>query len=74
MSTLTVSVHEPLPVVGHAGTSVMGDAFRQAWRNLVMFLAVFVQALGVIIPLGAIAAAVWLVVRARGRASSRAAA
>src|SRR6266540_3929686 len=74
MSTLTVTVHEPLPVVGSAGKSVMGDAFRQAWRNFVTFLAVFVQALGVVIPLGALAGAVWLVVRARGRASSRAAA
>ena len=74
MSTLTVTVHEPLPVVGTAGTSVMGEAFRQAWRNFVTFLALFVQALGIIIPLGAIAGAVWLVVRARERASSRAAA
>jgi Domain of unknown function (DUF4349) len=74
MSTLTVSVHEPLPVVGSVGTSVMGEAFRQAWRNFVTFLAVFVQALGVVIPLGAIAGVAWLVVRARGRASSRAAA
>ena len=74
MSTLTVYVHEPVPVVGNAGTSVMGEAFRQAWRNFVMFLAVFVQALGIIIPLGALAGGVWLVVRARERASSRAAA
>ena len=74
MSTLTVTVHEPLPVVGSAGRSVMGEAFRGAWRNFVTFLAVFVQALGIIIPLGAIAGAVWFVVRARERASSRAAA
>jgi hypothetical protein len=74
LSTLTVYVHEPVPVVGTAGTSVMGEAFRQAWRNFVTFLAVFVQALGIIIPLGAIAGAVWFVVRARERASSRAAA
>jgi hypothetical protein len=75
MSTLTVTVHEPVPVVGTAGTSVMGEAFRQAWRNFVTFLAVLVQALGVIIPLGAIAAAAWLVTRRRRatvRASSRA--
>ena len=72
MSTLSVYVHEPLPVVGEAGSSVMGEAFRQAWRNFVTFLALFVQALGVIIPLGALAGAVWLVVRARGRASSQA--
>ncbi len=63
MSTLTVSVHEPVPVVGSAGRSVMGEAFRQAWRNFVTFLAVLVQSLGVIIPLGAIAAAAWLATR-----------
>lgn len=63
MSTLTVYVHEPLPVVGNAGTSVMGEAFRQAWRNFVTFLAVFVQALGIIIPLGALAAALWFATR-----------
>jgi len=74
MSTLTVYVHEPLPVVGEAGSSVMGEALRQSWRNFVTLLAVFVSSLGIIIPLGAIAGAAWLVVRARGRASSRAAA
>ncbi len=63
MSTLTVSVHEPVPVVGTAGTSVMGEAFRQAWRNFVTLLAVLVQSLGVVIPLGAIAAAAWLATR-----------
>jgi uncharacterized protein DUF4349 len=63
LSTLTVYIHEPVPVVGSAGTSVMGEAFRQAWRNFVTLLAVLVQSLGVILPLGAIAAAVWLVTR-----------
>jgi len=63
MSTLTVYVHEPLPVVGTAGTSVMGEALRQAWRNFVTFLAVLVQALGIIIPLGALAGAAWVVTR-----------
>jgi hypothetical protein len=63
MSTLTVSVHEPVPVVGSAGTSVMGEAFRQAWRTFVTLLAVLVQSLGVVIPLGTIAAAAWLATR-----------
>lgn len=59
MSTLTVYVHEPLPVVGSAGTSVMGEAVKQTWRNFVTFLALFVQSLGVIVPLGVLAAAGW---------------
>jgi hypothetical protein len=62
-STLTVTVHEPMPVVGVAGTSVMGEAFKQSWRNFVGFLAVLVQALGVVLPLGVLAGAGWLVVR-----------
>ena len=63
MSTLTVYVHEPVPIVGSVGASVMGEAFKQAWRNFVAFLALLVQSLGVIVPLGAIAAAVWFVTR-----------
>lgn len=63
MSTLTVYVHEPLPVVGSAGTSVMGEAFKQAWRNFVTFLALLVQSLGVVIPIGALAAVGWVATR-----------
>jgi hypothetical protein len=59
MSTLTVYVHEPVPVVGRVGSSVMGEAFKQAWRNSVTFLALFVQSLGVIVPIGVLAAAGW---------------
>lgn len=63
MSTLSVTVHEPLPVVGTAGKSVMGEAFTQAWRNFVGLLALAVQSLGVVLPLGFIAAVAWLVTR-----------
>jgi hypothetical protein len=62
-STLIVYVHEPVPVVGSAGTNVMGEAFKQSWRNFVALLALFVQSLGVVIPLGAAAAAIWFGVR-----------
>lgn len=63
ISTLTVNVHEPVPVVGSAGTSVMGEAFKQSWRNFVALLAAVVQSLGVVIPLGAAAVAIWFGVR-----------
>lgn len=63
MSTLSVTVHEPLPVVGTAGKSVMGEAFTQAWRNFVGLLALAVQSLGVVLPLGFIAAVAWVVTR-----------
>ena len=62
-STLSIYVHEPVPVVGTAGSSVLGEAFRQAWRNFVSLIAVTVQSLGVILPLGALALVVWAFVR-----------
>lgn len=63
VSTLTVTMHEPLPVVGTAGKSVMGEAFAQAWRNLVAFIAFLIQALGIVLPIGVIAALAWIVTR-----------
>ena len=68
MSTLNVTLHEPLPVVGTAGRSVLGEAFAQAWRNFVGFISVLVQSLGVILPLAMIGGLVWFVTR-RLRAS-----
>lgn len=62
-STLTVSLHEPVPVVGSAGSSVMGEAFRQAWRNFVALTALAVQLLGVLIPLGVLAGIAWVATR-----------
>jgi len=63
LSTLSVSVHEPVPIVVTAGRSPLGEAFRQAWRNFVALLAVAVQSLGIVIPLGALAFVVLLVVK-----------
>lgn len=63
VSTLTVTVHEPIPVVGTAGKSVMGEAFAQAWRNLVAFVSFVIQMLGIMLPLGVIAGLGWLVTR-----------
>jgi len=59
-STLTISVHEPVPVVGHAGSSVMGEAFKQAWRNFVDLAAAGVRSLGFVIPLALVGALAWL--------------
>jgi hypothetical protein len=51
VSTLTVTLSEPGPVVGEPGSNVMGEAFRQAWRNLVNVVAGLIAALGGLIPL-----------------------
>jgi hypothetical protein len=65
LSTFTICVHEPLPVVGHAGSSVMGEAFKQAWRNFVDLVALCVRSLGVVLPLGLVALAAWLILKRR---------
>ena len=55
MSTLSVTVHEALPLVGrNPSANVLRDAFTQAWRNFVLLLAGSIAALGVLIPLGAV--------------------
>jgi hypothetical protein len=51
VSSLSITVHEPYPVVGQRGsTSVIGEAFKQSWRNFVQFTARLIAALGTIIP------------------------
>lgn len=63
MSTLSINVHEPVPIVATAGRGPIGEAFRQAWRNFVALLAFGVQSLGVVIPVGALALVAWLIAK-----------
>lgn len=65
LSTLTISVHEPVPIVGTAGKSVLGEAFAQAWRNFVALVALCIRSLGVVLPLGLVVALAWTVLRRR---------
>lgn len=70
LSTLAITVHEHYPVVAGTGSSgVLAEAFRQAWRNGIAFIAELIAALGTLLPLGAIVAVVgwgiWRVRRAR---------
>ena len=52
-STMSVTVHEPGPIVGDQGSlGVIGEAFRQAWRNFVGFIAGLIASLGVLLPVG----------------------
>ena len=69
LSTLTIYVHEPMPVVGRAGSSVIGEAFKQAWRNFVALVAACIRGLGIVIPLGVLVTIAWLAMRRlwRGR-------
>ena len=63
VSTLTLTVHEPIPVVNTGSPRVVAEALRQAWRNFIALVAMVIQSLGVILPLGVVAGAGWWVVR-----------
>ncbi len=60
VSTLAVTVSEPAPVVGEPGSNVVVEAFKQAWRNFVAFIAALIQSLGVLIPVVVIFGSAWL--------------
>lgn len=66
LSTLQVTVSERTPVVGETpGRNVIVEAFVDAWRNFVGFIAWIIESLGVIIPVALVG---WLVLRTlRGR-------
>ena len=58
LSTMTVMIHEPAPVLGsRPGSNPIADAFRAAWRNFVALVAGLISMLGILIPLALLA---WL--------------
>lgn len=63
-STLMVTLHEKRAVVsGYEGTNVIVEAFKDAWRNFVQFIALLISSLGWLIPLGVVLVAGALAVR-----------
>lgn len=71
MSTLSVHLHEPAPLIGsQPGPNRITNAVRMAWRNFVGFFAWLIEMSGVVLPLAAIVALVWWAVR-RVRRSRR---
>ncbi len=68
-STFSVRLHEPAPVIpGRGSSGVIGEAFRQAWRNFVGAVATLIAASGVLMPVAVVAAAAWIVMRRRRKA------
>ena len=52
LSTLSVNLFEPAPIVAsHPGQSVIGEAFKTAWRNFVGVLAGAIASLGFVVPI-----------------------
>ena len=64
VSTLSITVHEPVPILGQSpGDNPIVGAFKQAWRNFVGFVAWVIASLGVLIPVAAILIAGWYTYR-----------
>lgn len=61
MSTLTITVHEPAPIIGNnPGENPITSALRRAWRNFVTLVAGLIASLGILIPLGLVGFAGWI--------------
>ena len=64
VSTLSVTVHEPAPLLGqNPGENPILAAVRQAWRNFVGFVAWGIASLGVLVPAGALVVLGWYLYR-----------
>jgi hypothetical protein len=50
LSTLSVTLHEPMPIVATQGRGPIAEAFREAWRNFVGVLAGAIASLGYLVP------------------------
>ena len=61
LSTLTITVHEPAPLLGNSpGENPIAAALRRAWKNFIAVVAGSIAALGVAIPLALLGFAGWL--------------
>jgi hypothetical protein len=70
LSTLSVALHEPPPVIASSGRNPVAEAFRQAWRNFVGVLAGSIALLGYAVPVAALAwTAIFLGKRVRRQAA-----
>ena len=62
LSTLAVSLSEPPPIVAsHPGRSIIGEAFKTAWRNFVGVLAGAIASLGFVAPVVILGWGTWVI-------------
>jgi hypothetical protein len=66
-SRLTLSVHEPVPVLEPTSQSPLVDAVRQAWGRFLGLVTLAIGWSGVVIPVGLIVTGAWWTLRRRRR-------
>lgn len=67
LSSLQLTLHEPVSVLDQRGPSPIAEAFAEAWRRAVGVLAWCIASLGVIVPLGLLVGGLILLLRHRPR-------
>ena len=67
-SRMTLSIHEPVPVIEPTGQSPLVDAVRQAWGRFLGLVTLAIGWSGVVIPVGLVTAGAWWTLRRRRRA------
>jgi hypothetical protein len=74
LSTVSITVHEPAPLISRPGQNVIAQSVLEAWRNFVRFLAAGIALLGYVVPLSILVVVLawtghrWLLPAWRGRA------
>jgi hypothetical protein len=63
LSSIEVTLREPMSVLDQRGPSPIGEAFAEAWRRAVAVLAWCIASLGVIMPLGLLIGGLVLIVK-----------
>jgi hypothetical protein len=62
LSTLAVSLSEPPPILAsHPGRSIIGEAFKTAWRNFIDVLAGAIASLGFVVPVVILGWGSWVI-------------
>ena len=63
LSTLSITVHEPMPIIDHVAPNPIAVAVRQAWHNFIGLVAFAIASMGVLIPVTAVAGGLWWMFR-----------
>ena len=67
LSTISVTVHERVPVLASPGGSRIGRAFAQAWDNFIDVVAALIATFGVVLPLALLGLGIFVGWRRWGR-------
>jgi len=70
LSTLNITVHEPMPIIDHVSPNPIAAATRQAWRNFIALIAFAISSMGVLIPVAAVGGGLWWMLKPAKPAAS----